>query len=573
MKKSIANILLLLFAVCLFFLSCANRQSPSGGPDDKTGPAVLSATPSSGSVQVPTDVKIIITFSEWLLPASEKGVTLFPVTPIKTKVIGKRLEIKPQKRLSDSTTYHLVITSTLKDLHNNAMTRPLSIVFSTGPALDSGTIDGCVADPQRKLFQPLVVLFRLPRPPDDSGYSGPPTYMAQSDSSGRFEFTHIRTGPYALFAYLDKNSDSRLQTDEDLYIPADSSVTVGPASATVRLYPASFDTTRQSIATIAAINNRTIAGQWKKPWDSLACPSVPSFTLKPADSSSAAIPLALNLENGSPRLILLPDTTLDSIPYLLIYTLKSIFDTAAVSDTLRLNGAPQADTSAPFLTGSSPKINADLQPEIRFYWSEPVAVTFPLIMADSLGDTLALSGDTTAADTTRITVPRSLIPGRQYRIILLSAHGKDYSGNNLRCRDSTDTASIISISTVRPDSLAVSLQGGAPCLESSRLRKWRFSPLVGGRSFTVADRGNAFRFDSLPAAKGKIETFIDRNGNDRPDAGRLLPFVAPEPFLMFEDTVEARARWDVEGVELGPCDPCYRRPAEENGDSSGIEEK
>ena len=571
MRKFYHNISYLLFILYLFAISCAHRQSPSGGPDDKTGPEALAVSPSSGSVDVPADVKITITFSEWLLPTSGKGVTLYPVTPVKTKVVGRKLEILPQQRLSDSTTYHLVITSALKDLRNNPMSKPLSIVFSTGPALDSGSIGGCVADPQRRLLQPVVALFRLPRQPDDSGFSGPPAYLAQTDSSGRFTFENIRTGDYALCAYLDKNSDSRLQTGEELYVPSDSTVAVGTAAVTALLYPAVFDTSRQSIASVTAIDNRTIIGQWKKPWDSLLCPSTPAFSMVTADTPSVTMPLQLSMSAGSARFTLLPDTALDSVPYLLIYSLKSVFDTAAVSDTLQLNGALRPDTSAPFLTGSEPDVNADLHPEIRLFWSEPVSIVFPLVMADTLGDTLELSGDTSTTDTTRLAVPRALLPGRRYHIVFLTGQGKDFSGNPLRSRDSTDTAAIVTVTTVRPDSIAVSLQGTAPCLESNALRKWRFTPFDGSRSFTVADHANAFRFDSLPAAKGKIATFIDFNGNDRPDIGHLLPFVAPEPFVMFEDTIEARARWDVEGVELGPCDPCYRKPKENEGDSTAVE--
>ncbi len=562
---------LLLFIV-LFMPSCAHRQSPSGGPDDTTGPAALIEDPPSGSVMVSRHAKISITFSEWLLPASEKGVTLYPVSPIKTKVTGKRLDIRPLHPLADSTTYHVVITSGLKDLRNNPISKPLSIVFSTGPALDSGSITGCVADPQRRLLQPVVALFRLPRQPDDSGFNGPPAYLAQTDSSGRFSFENIRTGRYSLLAYLDKNSDSRLQTGEELYLPEDSVITVGATPSNALLYPAQFDTSRQSIASVTALDNRTLIGQWKKPWDTLICPAAPAFTLQPADTTLQPITVQSRLTTGSTRFFLLPDTALDSTSYLLVYTITSLFDTTVVSDTLRCNGAVLPDTAAPFLTGSSPTVNADLHPEIRLFWSEPVTLTLPLVMSDTLGDTLILSGDSTASDTTRLTTNRALLPGHAYRLILFSRDGNDLSGNPLRQRDSTDTATIITISTVKADSIAVSLRGGAPCLEKSALRKWRFTPLAGMRSYTVPDKSNSFRFDSLPATKGKLATFIDRNSNDRPDPGRLLPYMAPEPFVMFEDTIEARARWDVEGISLEPCDPCYRKPVESEEDSIGTEE-
>ncbi|MBN1308011.1 MAG: Ig-like domain-containing protein [Chitinispirillaceae bacterium] len=575
MRSLIQSLPPTLLSLCLLIvLRCAHRQSPGGGPDDKTGPEVKSTVPAAESVSVPTDSKITVTFSEWLLPASEKGVSLFPSTPIKVRVVGRRLEIKPLHRLNDSTTYHLVITSTLKDLRNNPISRPVNLMFSTGPSLDSGKISGCVVDPAKKYLQPNIALFRTPWQPNDSGFCGPPDYLSQTDSSGNFSFEHMRTGSYYLLAYFDKNNDTRLQEgSEELYTPVESTVVIGNAPTRMLLYPSMFDTARQSVASVTTIDNRTIAGNWKRPWDTLLCPAAPKFRLERDDSVSPPVNVGYRQAPASARFFLLTDTALDSASYRLIYSLKSIFDTAAVIDTLRIDGAARADTSPPSLITSLPEQPADLQPELRFVWSEPVYLIDTLLMADTLGDSLLLTGDTVVTDTSRFSVSRSLLPGRSYRIVLLTGHGKDLSGNPLRARDSTDTASIVTVTTIRADSVAVSLSGGISRLEKIEGRKWLFRPLSGLRTFTCADSANTFRFDSIPAAKGLIGTFIDRNNNNRPDIGRLLPFVAPEPFVMFEDTIEARARWDVEGVEPGPCDPCERRKEETTADSSGINER
>jgi hypothetical protein len=42
-----------------------------------------------------------------------------------------------------------------------------------------------------------------------------------------------------------------------------------------------------------------------------------------------------------------------------------------------------------------------------------------------------------------------------------------------------------------------------------------------------------------------------------PSPGSLVPWVAPEEFRAFPDTVEARARWDVEGISVpAACELC-----------------
>lgn len=555
--------------ILLPLFHCAHQIAPSGGPEDKEGPSVVTLSPPSESVNVSKNSRIIITFSEWLHTSSDKGVSIFPEIPVKIKVKGKRLEIRPTVPLNDSTTYHIVITTGLKDLRSNTMSDPLNIVFSTGPALDSGRISGCVADPEKGSLQPIVALFRAPWQPVDTGFCGPPAYLAQSDSSGTFFLSHVRTGTYYCLAYTDKNGNSRLETGrETLYTPVDSVIIIDASPRAITLYPSQFDTIRQSIASVKAIDNKTIIGYWKKAWDSLMYPSPPEFLLETADSAAIRVSLTRQPTNLPVTFTLLCDRALDSIQYRFIYTVQSIFDTLAITDTLRIDGAATRDTTRPFLKQTLPKRVEKLQGELQLIWSEPVYCRDTLLVNDTLEDSVLLFGTRYASDTTKFIPERSLLPGRNYRLTLFTSDAKDLNDNPLRSRDSTDTATVVTISTIPVDSIAVSLQGQSTCLEESPQRKWLFKPLKKEHSFTCSDIGNAFRFDSLPACKGKIGTFIDYNANNIPDNGRLLPFVAPEPFLMFDDTVEARARWDIEGVELGPCSPCFRRPAPTAADSS-----
>ena len=130
----------------------------------------------------------------------------------------------------------------LKDLRGNPVTTPYSLIFSTGPTLDSGAISGCVVDPSKNLLQPRIALFS-PKEKADSGFSGPPSYLLQTDSTGHFSFNNIKTGIYTIIGYLDLNNDSRLQpVTEQVYMPADSIIKVQSSPAEIVLYPAVYDT-------------------------------------------------------------------------------------------------------------------------------------------------------------------------------------------------------------------------------------------------------------------------------------------------------------------------------------------
>lgn len=561
MKNYLDTFSVIAAALLIFAAGCAHQQSPSGGPDDTNGPLPVTTSPVNEAVNVSPAAPIEITFSEWILPTSVKGISIFPKTPFKAKVSGNRIVIKPKIKLRDSTTYHCVITSSLKDLHNNSISKPVSIIFSTGSTLDSGSATGCVNDSRRVELIPNVALFRYPPDSGDSGFGSTPDYLTQTDSNGVFLFGHIKTGIYHLVAYLDKNSDGKLQnSSEEVYLSPDSLITVasGVPAATL-LYPSRFDTTRQNIASLIPMSSSMMLGTWKRPFDSLVTPSVPLFTFETIDTPKVTFKAICHIEHNSTRFFLAPDSLLDSVPYRLVLSYKSIFDSTVFSDTLRVMGASQKDTVQPVLIRSSPAKSVPLHTSIELVWSEPVRSSGTLYAADTLGDTVALAADSGVSDTTRLLPPRAFQPGRTYRICILTNNFRDVQGNQLKARDSTDTATIITFTTIQPDSIAVSLSGAAPCLDTSSQRIWIWKLVATANEHSVNDHTNSFRFDSIPCGRGLLTTFIDYNNNGKPDAGNLIPFVAPEPVITFPDTIEARARWDVEGIELSPCDQCERK--------------
>ncbi|MBN1982060.1 MAG: hypothetical protein JW795_11045, partial [Chitinivibrionales bacterium] len=67
---------------------------------------------------------------------------------------------------------------------------------------------------------------------------------------------------------------------------------------------------------------------------------------------------------------------------------------------------------------------------------------------------------------------------------------------------------------------------------------------------SIQEKKSGIRFDSLPSGKGTVTCFSDINGNSTHDRGRIFPWQAPEPIYTFADTIEARSRWDIEGVAL-----------------------
>ena len=555
-KKPIIPILLFLLTI---LLSCAHEIPPSGGPEDKIGPKIINSTPKIESINVPVKSHIVIVFSEWLSTKSDRGVSVFPPLKIKTIVHQNHIEIIPITSFAESTTYHITINSLLQDLHNNPIISPSNLVFSTGNSLDSGTLSGCVIDPTRKALQPKIALFRNEHIRRDSGFTATPDYLMQTDSAGRFDFSHLKNGNYHIVGFLDEKSTNRIQADTDhIYIPTDSSVTINNNTKPVILFPAIYDTITPQIQIVKALSSTLLSGQWTSSFDIRNGFNYPQCTVERVDSTSAPIQGNYIPLTNEKIFTLVLKSPLKIAPYRLIYKMSST-SKPAVLDTIRFNGVPSIDTLKPVLQSWTPSGTIDLDPSLKLIWSKPVIINAPLFMTDSTGDTIICKAQSGYSDTTSFSLQKRLSPGKNYRIVILNTLGNDLAGNNLKLRDSTDTTAVIQLQTITIDSLALSLQGGAPCLQKDLHRKWIFKPLSGNASYIARDNAGQFKFDSIPSGKGQLFYFDDLNNNNKPDPGRLSPWIAPEAYFGAPDTVEARARWEVEGIDVHICEPCERK--------------
>jgi Bacterial Ig-like domain len=552
----------LAIAVCIFFASCAHQSAPGGGPDDKTSPSIVTISPMDESVNVNPKGRITIAFSEWISSKSDKGISIYPPVNIKTVVSRNKLDIIPLKGFKDSTTYHISITTQLLDLHNNPILSPLSITFSTGPSLDSGKLAGCIIDPSRKYLQPKVVLFKRERLNPDSMFTGTPDYLTQTDSLGLFEFKNIKNGWYYSVAFLDQNSDNRIQpSKEPVYSTSDSLLMISAKEQSVFLFPSSYDTTTLRLSNIKAQSSTILSGDWNIPLDPRSGYSNPSCYVYKIDTPSVVTTgTYIPLPNGKLFTLRLR-TPMSIAPYNLVCKVISPTGKTLI-DTLKFNGIMADDTTKSSARAVFPAASSvtDLEPKLYIIWSKPVIINTPVTLIDSTGkDTLFIKPSPGYSDTSFFPLKRRLQPDRKYKLVLMRNAGTDIAGNQFKAKDSTDTAAVIMFRTLNADSIAISLQGTASCLDKNLHRKWIFRLFNNMTSYIAKDSAGGFRFDSLQAGKGSLSYFDDYNENDKPDIGRLVPWYPSEAHFSAADTVEARARWDVEGVKINMCGQCEKK--------------
>jgi hypothetical protein len=221
--------------------ACAHMEAPSGGPEDKRPPQVSGVFPAPQSINLASNTEFYFQFDEWInnpVPRGSWQLSPPPVRNLKTEVNGDILRVYTQSPLDTLTTYTLSITRKMEDLHGNALLQPYTLVFATGPKLDSLTLGGVVYSP---LFSrshrdaiPLVGLYPIGEIRENIGSlqslrdsngvlsheplldKERPYYVAAPDSSGQFFFQGLRSGTYRMVAFQDANNNQRPDVIDEL---------------------------------------------------------------------------------------------------------------------------------------------------------------------------------------------------------------------------------------------------------------------------------------------------------------------------------------------------------------------
>jgi len=216
-----------------YLLSCANQLAPSGGPQDKEPPVVISSLPPNFSTHFDKN-KIRVTFNEFVqLKQADEQILISP--PVQKKpdynLKGKSLFINLKEDLLPNTTYSFFFGNSITDItEGNPLTNFL-YVFSTGDYLDSLSIAGEVKNafnlkPEEGVFVMLYPISNDTIPADSLPMKIKPSYVTKTDKEGNFRLNYLRNEPMKLFALKDINNnylydtpDEEIAFTEEIVIP------------------------------------------------------------------------------------------------------------------------------------------------------------------------------------------------------------------------------------------------------------------------------------------------------------------------------------------------------------------
>ncbi len=299
--------------------ACASPGMPPGGPPDRDPPAIVAVTPETLAVGVRA-TSVVFRFDEVVNERSTPGMSgsgasggmggtgggfggggfggasmsgeaslaaMFAISPSdgRERVRWRReaIEIEPRGGFRPNTTYRIALLPGLSDLRGNARKEGMALVFSTGPALATGAIDGVVFDwvggkpagaARLEAFVPGDTTFR---------------WRARTDSSGRFVLPTLAPGRYHLRGWIDQNQNGTIDGREAFDT---ATVTVGD-TATRALYAFEHDTIGPRLESVELVDSTGLRLKFDRAPAPDWSPVGTTVTLQRTDSSRVPIGLAI----------------------------------------------------------------------------------------------------------------------------------------------------------------------------------------------------------------------------------------------------------------------------------------
>ena len=208
----------MLVVVPFSLAGCATPVAPTGGPPDRTGPVVIATTPEPGTVNF-DDSEVRIEFDKYVDRNSvRQNVSIEPNIDIELDVSFRRRTVIVEfvDPLPENTTIVVQLGTDVTDTNRNKMASSFSLPLSTGPVLDEGVVKARLRHAERGSVEQgeRVFLYRTP-----ADLTEPARYVAQTDTAGIVQFSHLREGTYTALWVDDVNRDRIWDPERERAIP------------------------------------------------------------------------------------------------------------------------------------------------------------------------------------------------------------------------------------------------------------------------------------------------------------------------------------------------------------------
>ena len=200
-------VLLLFLALPLFLQNCAQVAQPPGGKKDTIAPKLVESMPKFRQLNYQGKT-VELEFDEYINSENlQQKITITPQDSntfiVKTLPLGIRLNFA--KPFLPNTTYTIDFSDGIKDITERNIAKNTKVVFSTGPFIDSLSLEGNVVDDEsrRPLLGFVVGLFASTDTLPINRKR--PQYFARTDSNGNYRIENVKAGLYKVYGFDDKD--------------------------------------------------------------------------------------------------------------------------------------------------------------------------------------------------------------------------------------------------------------------------------------------------------------------------------------------------------------------------------
>ena len=557
-----------LFVAVVVLMSCAGQRSPDGGPIDYEPPVVVSTSPPNYTTRF-TGNSIKIEFSKYVDHRTVEGAVF--VSPslgtLEFDWSGRELEIRFFETLRRNTTYVVTIGTDAADLNNhNKMVQAYTLAFSTGEDIDHGGITGKVFS-RRDADLPLgVMVFAYKLHDINSDTLNPtttkPDYVTQTGKNGEFALQHLSFDIYRVFAVRDEYKNLLYDPEVDDYAVASSDIALTPADtfkSDLWLKLAREDTTALRLTKVSPTNRRHVLTEFSSPVDT---GSMKSAQFRIADTSIQSRLNVLSVYAVYPKMssvMVVTDTqSLTAVYRLAVDSLRGVngLHVNPTANSLVFNASETTDTlPLGILSVSLPDASkeVELHPEFSLQFSDAVekgSVEKAITLTDSSRNPIPIALRWLSDASVELTPTVTLASKTWYVCRVGMRSITDLFGKRGR-----DSLKVFRFQTI-DEELFSSIEGTVGDLDSTD-RKGDLIVIArniarrGSKEYQIhLGQDGPFALRNILEGKYVLLCYRDRNCNKKFDSGFVHPYQPSERFVQYPDTLKARARWPLEGVEL-----------------------
>ncbi len=197
---------------------CASVTTPTGGPRDEAPPELIESNPANGQKNF-KGKSIELTFNEDLKLKDPKEEILITPSPGKNNtytVKKNKVLIEPENRWEENTTYSITFREGIQDITEGNPADNLRLAFSTGPTIDSLSIEGSVAFTFSEKI-PEKITVALYQSDTFNIFNHTPTYFTKINKEGLFSIQNLKGGTYYVYAFDDKNKNLKVESKTEKF--------------------------------------------------------------------------------------------------------------------------------------------------------------------------------------------------------------------------------------------------------------------------------------------------------------------------------------------------------------------